>query len=34
MEDRLLYRIPEVALILNISRLKVYQLLVQVTCHP
>jgi excisionase family DNA binding protein len=27
MEDRLLYRVPEVALILNISRSKVYELL-------
>jgi excisionase family DNA binding protein len=26
MEDRLLYRVPEVALILNISRSKVYEL--------
>ena len=27
MEDRLLYRVPEVAVILNISRSKVYELL-------
>ena len=26
MEDRLLYRVPEVAVILNISRSKVYEL--------
>ncbi len=26
MEDRLLYRVPDVALILNISRSKVYEL--------
>ena len=26
MEDRLLYRVPEVALILNVSRSKVYEL--------
>ena len=27
MEDRLLYRVPEVAVFLNISRSKVYELL-------
>ena len=27
MEDRLLYRVPEVAVILNISRSKVYELI-------
>jgi excisionase family DNA binding protein len=27
LEDRLLYRVPEVAVILNISRSKVYELL-------
>ena len=33
MEDRLLYRVPEVAVFLNVSRSKVYELWVQATCH-
>ena len=33
MEDRLLYRVTEVAVFLNVSRSKVYELLSSATCH-